>query len=81
MAPSSTTNQIPAPEFPKLTPEEIVKSAVDVVCECGGKTFTQVLLLKKISALVSPHQKATIIPLEALACFSCKKTLEITPEK
>lgn len=44
----------------------------DVVCEnCGNLTFQEVLLLRAISALVSPEGKAGIVPSPTLACVAC----------
>ena len=44
----------------------------EICCEaCGGKTFKQTLLLRKMSALASPSVQATIIPMEVFACEKC----------
>ena len=41
-------------------------------CEsCGGSTFKQTLLLRKMSALVSPNGQETIIPMQVFACEKC----------
>ena len=46
--------------------------AVDVVCEsCGSKQFKEVALIKKVSALVSPTGKETLVPVGTFACASC----------
>ena len=39
--------------------------------ECGCKGFKQTLMLKKLSALVSPNGQEAIIPVAAFACDSC----------
>ena len=44
----------------------------DVLCEkCQNQTFTQVFLFKKISAVLSPSGKASMIPLQVFKCDSC----------
>ena len=43
-----------------------------IKCEkCEGTTFKQSLLLRKMSALVSPNGQETIIPLQVFACEKC----------
>tara|TARA_R100000008_G_C3441059_1_gene94442 strand:+ start:220 stop:456 length:237 start_codon:yes stop_codon:yes gene_type:complete len=38
---------------------------------CGGQTFKQTLLLRKMSALVSPNGQEAIIPVGVFACEKC----------
>ena len=46
--------------------------AKDIVCEkCQGRGFRQTMMLKKLSALVSPTGQEAIIPVAAFACDSC----------
>jgi|TARA_Y100000361_G_C10855470_1_gene186570 hypothetical protein len=46
--------------------------AKDIVCEeCGGMGFRQTMMLKKLSALVSPTGQEALIPVAAFACDSC----------
>ena len=41
-------------------------------CEkCENSTFKQTLLLRRLSALVSPNGQETIIPAAAFACEKC----------
>jgi len=48
------------------------KDLVDVVCsECGCQTFTQVFLFKKLSAVLSPNGKESMIPLQVFKCTDC----------
>ena len=43
-----------------------------VVCdECGHDVFTQVLKMRKVSALLSPTGQETMIPIQAFACVKC----------
>ena len=54
-----------------------------IKCEaCEGSTFKQTLLLRKLSALVSPNGQETIIPMQVFACEKCghvnKEFTEVT---
>lgn len=42
-------------------------------CVCGHFAWKVVFLLKKISALVSPSGKETIVPIQIFACDKCGK--------
>tara|TARA_R110001592_G_scaffold316154_2_gene592401 strand:- start:1207 stop:1482 length:276 start_codon:yes stop_codon:yes gene_type:complete len=45
---------------------------VDVLCEkCECQTFTQVFLFKKLSAVLSPTGKDTMVPLQTYKCTEC----------
>ena len=46
--------------------------AKDIVCEeCGNKGFRQTMMLKKLSALVSPTGKAGVVPVPYYYCMKC----------
>lgn len=55
------------------TPMNIdLTNAQDITCEnCGNYTFQEVVLMKKISALVSPNGKEGIVPIPTFACNAC----------
>jgi predicted nucleic-acid-binding Zn-ribbon protein len=43
-----------------------------VKCEkCENQTFKQSLLLRKLSALVSPNGQETLVPVQVFACDKC----------
>ena len=43
-----------------------------IKCEaCDGSTFKQTMLIRKLSALVSPNGQETIIPMAVFACEKC----------
>jgi hypothetical protein len=49
-----------------------LNDAKAVVCEeCGNQTFDAVLLIKKVSAILSPTGKEEVIPIQTLACYKC----------
>jgi uncharacterized Zn finger protein len=49
-----------------------LSQATDIVCEnCNNMTFQEVLLMKKVSALVSPNGKEGIVPIPTFSCVAC----------
>ena len=49
-----------------------LSNAQDITCEnCGNYTFEEVLLMKKLSALLSPTGKEAIVPIPTFACNAC----------
>jgi hypothetical protein len=43
-----------------------------IICEkCEGEVFVPAFLLRKVSALVSPSGKETVLPVQLFACASC----------
>ena len=46
--------------------------AKDIVCEqCDHHGFKQTMMLKRLSALVSPNGQESIVPVMVFACESC----------
>jgi uncharacterized Zn finger protein len=44
----------------------------EICCEaCGGKTFKQTLLMRRMSGLVSPSGQEMLIPMAVFACEKC----------
>ena len=42
------------------------------VCEsCGNDTFIPAFKMRRMSALLSPHGKETMIPMQVFACAKC----------
>lgn len=49
-----------------------ISKAQDVVCDnCGNYTFNEVVLMKRVSPLVSPTGKEAIVPIPTFACNAC----------
>ena len=43
-----------------------------ISCEsCSGKTFKQTMLIRKMSAIVSPTGQEAIVPVAAFCCEQC----------
>jgi len=50
-----------------------LKNATDVGCEkCENLYFIPVVMIKKISALLSPTGEELKVPIQAFQCTSCK---------
>lgn len=57
---------------PEMMPKISVKDAVDVECEkCGGKVFTQALMLKKVSKFITGEDKDTMLTIPVISCVEC----------
>lgn len=57
-------------EPPKVNVD--ISQAEDIVCEnCGNYTFNEVMLMKRLSALLSPTGKEAIVPIPTFACNAC----------
>ena len=51
-----------------------LSQATDVGCEkCGNLWFTPVVMIKKLSAIVSPTGQEVKVPIQALQCTSCQE--------
>lgn len=49
-----------------------LSQAQDVTCDnCGNYTFNEVVLMKRVSALMSPTGKEAIVPIPTFACNAC----------
>ena len=54
-----------------------ISQTTEMKCEkCGNNTFKQTMMLRKLSAIVSPNGKETIIPVGVFACESCNHVNE-----
>ena len=65
----------PKGPLPRKQPQQAqinIKDTETIVCEkCGNGLFIQSFFLKKISALVSPTGKESIIPVQVYSCGNC----------
>ena len=54
-----------------------ISQTTEMKCDkCGNNTFKQTMMLRKMSAIVSPNGKETIIPVGVFACESCNHVNE-----
>lgn len=58
---------------PPQQPNIDLKNTTAIVCEeCSNDTFREVMMLRSVSALLSPNGQESIIPLQGLlACDKC----------
>lgn len=63
------------PNTEKLSPQVDVKNTTPIVCEkCGSQTFfyQQTVMLRNVSAILSPSGKAGILPVPiSFSCAAC----------
>ena len=62
---------------PKVTPE-MVKNARTLTCECGGVVFENGLVIKRISAILSPTAQEMDVPIQVFLCKDCELILPET---
>ena len=55
-----------------MNPASLLDSP-NVVCECGSKLFYEAIVLKKVSALISPTGKEELYPIPVYVCDKCGK--------
>ena len=49
-----------------------LSSADDITCDsCGNYTFLPVMLMKRLSAILSPTGQEAIIPMQVFSCNAC----------
>ena len=49
-----------------------ISQTTAIKCEkCENQTFKQTVLLRKMSALVSPNGQETLVPVQVFACEKC----------
>jgi len=49
-----------------------LSSADDITCDsCGNYTFLPVMLMKRLSAIMSPTGQEAIIPMQVFSCNAC----------
>jgi len=66
---------------------EQLKLAKQIECDCGGVLFTEKMMFKKISAILSPSGKEETVPIQVVVCDSCGKVpthfnpYELVPDK
>lgn len=61
-----------AQQPPRANVQLDLSQATDLECSnCGSKFFHMAFMFKKISALISPAGKDSIIPIETFACLEC----------
>ena len=69
MQPNPQTEQQVQP--PKMPPIDL-STAKNVVCEaCENDTFSEVIMIKRLSAVMSPTGKEVMAPIKTFQCSKC----------
>ena len=55
---------------PRITPD-MVRNARTMTCSCGGRVFNQGIVMKNISAIMSPDGREMGVPVQVLYCKDC----------
>lgn len=59
-----------------------LKDTTELKCKCENKTFVQVLLLRKISRLLTGKTQDSILPIQVMQCTDCGSILDASiPEQ
>ena len=61
------------PGEPMRVSMDMVKNAKLMRCDCGGGLFSEKMMFKKISAILSPTGKEEIYPMNVVVCEKCGK--------
>ena len=57
---------------PNMQVKVALKDTSDVACEqCDHKLFTQLMMFKNLSAVMSPTGEESLIPIQVFACNDC----------
>jgi hypothetical protein len=56
----------------RLTIDQI-KTAKPVLCDCGGAIFSEKLMFRRISPIISPTGKEETYPMNVVVCNKCGK--------
>ena len=57
---------------PNMQVKVALKDTSDVTCEkCDHKLFTQLMMFKNLSAVMSPTGEESLIPIQVFACNDC----------
>ena len=66
-----------APQQMQVTPE-MIKNSQNLKCDdCGGMLFTEKLMFKTISPILSPSGRMETIPMPVIVCDKCGKVPSI----
>lgn len=66
MTPDAKTGQL----SPGMSPKALLDSP-NVVCKCGSRLFHEAMVIKKLSALLSPTGKDELYPIPVYVCDKC----------
>jgi len=60
------------PPIEKVSPQMDIKQTQPVECDnCKSQAFQEAVMLRRVSAILSPSGKSGLLPLPVFACISC----------
>ena len=60
------------PPTENVNPQMDIKQTTPVACDnCKSQAFQEAMILRNVSAILSPSGKAGILPLPVFACIAC----------
>ena len=62
----------------KVSQQKAIMDAPWMECECGGVSFTQVIMIKRISKLLTGAAQDTVMEVPMFKCESCGKMPEFS---
>ncbi len=57
---------------PQISAAQLVDAKI-MECRCGGRIFDSKLVIKQISAIMSPTSNPLDVPIQVLVCSNCGK--------
>jgi len=74
--PPPSESRMPSREQMNITPEnaqKVLEKAQTLVCdECNNYTFASVVVVKRVSPIISPTGEEVVLPLQTYQCTNCK---------
>jgi len=58
--------------LPRITANQI-RDAKEILCDCGHGIFTEKMMFKRISPIISPTGKEEVFPMPLVICEKCGK--------
>lgn len=60
------------PMTERVSPQMDIKQTTPITCDkCQNQSFVEAMLLRRVSAILSPSGKAGILPIPGFSCVVC----------
>ena len=60
------------PQIEKTSPQLDIKQTTSISCDnCKSQAFQEAVILRSVSAILSPSGKSGVLPVPCFACISC----------
>ena len=61
---------VPPMGGPQITLDQL-KNSKQILCDCGGSMFSEKMMFKRISAILSASGKEEVYPMNVIVCETC----------